>query len=42
MPTFPSAHGAGVVGSLDFYLDDVRNRIDQSIFLNGLGIGPEI
>jgi hypothetical protein len=28
MPTFPSAHGAGVVGSLDFYLDDIPNRID--------------
>jgi hypothetical protein len=34
--------GAGVIGSLDFYLDDIPNRIDQPIFLNGLGIAPGI
>ena len=33
---------AGAVGALDFYLDDIPNRIDQPIFLNGLGIAPGI
>jgi hypothetical protein len=40
--TGATGHGAGVVGSLDFYLDDIPNRIDQPIFLNGLGIAPGI
>jgi hypothetical protein len=40
--TGATGHGAGVIGSLDFYLDDIPNRIDQPIFLNGLGIAPGI
>ena len=30
--TGATGHGAGVVGCLDFYLDDIPNRIDQPIF----------
>jgi hypothetical protein len=40
--TGATGHGAGVVGLLDFYLDDIPARIDQPIFLNGLGIAPGI
>ena len=32
----------GVIGSLDFYLDDIPNRIDEPIFPHGLGIAPGI
>ena len=40
--TGATGHGAGVVGSLDFYLDDIPNRIDEPIFPRGLGIAPGI
>jgi len=40
--TGATGHGAGVVGLLDFYHDDIPGRIDQPIFLNGLGIAPGI
>jgi hypothetical protein len=40
--TGATGHGAGVVGSLDFYLDDIPNRIDEPIFPHGLGIAPGI
>jgi hypothetical protein len=32
--TGATGHGAGVVGSLDFYLDDIPNRIDQPILMD--------
>ena len=40
--TGATGHGAGVVGSLDIYLDDIPNRIDEPIFPHGLGIAPGI
>jgi hypothetical protein len=40
--TGATGHGAGVIGSLDFYLDDIPNRIDEPIFPHGLGIAPGI
>jgi hypothetical protein len=40
--TGATGHGAGVVGSLDFYLDDIPNRIDEPIFPHGFGIAPGI
>ena len=40
--TGATGHGVGVIGSLDFYLDDIPNRIDQPIFPHGLGIAPGI
>src|SRR5271165_5357244 len=40
--TGATGHGVGVVGSLDFYLDDIPNRIDEPIFPHGLGIAPGI
>jgi len=40
--TGATGHGVGVIGSLDFYLDDIPNRIDEPIFPHGLGIAPGI
>ncbi len=40
--TGATGHGAGVIGSLDFYLDDIPNRIDEPIFPHGLGLAPGI
>jgi hypothetical protein len=40
--TGATGHGVGVIGALDFYLDDIPARIDQPIFLHGLGIAPGI
>ena len=40
--TRATGHGVGVIGSLDFYLDDIPNRIDEPIFPHGLGIAPGI
>ena len=40
--TGATGHGAGVVGSLDIYLDDIPNRIDEPIFPHGFGIAPGI
>jgi hypothetical protein len=40
--TGATGHGAGVVGALDIYLDDIPNRIDEPIFPHGLGIAPGI
>ena len=41
--TGATGHGVGVIGSLDFYLDDISpTRIDQPIFPHGLGIAPGI
>jgi hypothetical protein len=40
--TGATGHGVGVIGALDFYLDDIPGRIDQPIFLHGLGIAPGI
>ncbi len=40
--TGATGHGAGVVGSLDIYLDDIPGRIDEPIFPHGFGIAPGI
>jgi hypothetical protein len=40
--TGATGHGVGVIGSLDYYLDDIPNRIDEPIFPHGLGIAPGI
>ena len=40
--TGATGHGVGVIGSLDFYLDDIPNKIDEPIFPHGLGIAPGI
>jgi hypothetical protein len=40
--TGATGHGVGVIGALDFYLDDIPNRIDEPIFPRGLGIAPGI
>jgi hypothetical protein len=40
--TGATGHGVGVIGSLDFYLDDIPNRIDEPIFPHGFGIAPGI
>ncbi len=40
--TAATGHGVGVISSLDFYLDDIPNRIDEPIFPHGLGIAPGI
>jgi hypothetical protein len=40
--TGATGHGVGVIGSLDFYLDNIPNRIDEPIFPHGLGIAPGI
>ena len=40
--TGATGHGVGVIGALDFYLDDIPNRIDEPIFPHGFGIAPGI
>jgi hypothetical protein len=40
--TGATGHGVGVIGALDFYLDDIPARIDEPIFPHGLGIAPGI
>jgi hypothetical protein len=40
--TGATGHGAGVIGQIDIYLDDIPNRIDEPIFPHGLGIAPGI
>ncbi len=40
--TGATGHGVGVIGALDFYLDDIPGRIDEPIFPHGLGIAPGI
>jgi hypothetical protein len=40
--TGATGRGVGAIGSLDFYLDDISNRIDEPIFPHGLGIAPGI
>ena len=40
--TGATGHGVGVIGALDFYLDDIPGKIDEPIFPHGLGIAPGI
>ena len=40
--TGATGHGVGVIGSLDFYLDDIPNTLGRPIFPHGLGIAPGI
>ena len=41
--TGATGHGAGVIGSLDFYLDDIfPDTLGKPIFPHGLGIAPGI
>jgi hypothetical protein len=41
--TGATGHGVGVVGSLDFYLDDIfPDTLGRPIFPQGLGIAPGI
>ena len=41
--TGATGHGVGVIGSLDFYLDDIfPDTLGRPIFPHGLGVAPGI
>jgi hypothetical protein len=41
--TGATGHGVGVIGSLDFYLDDIApDTLGRPIFPHGFGIAPGI